>query len=439
MKSIIVEIKDDYAAVLSDDGCITKVKNNNYSIGQVIELKKHRIHNTKKLAACAASAAILILGLGTGTWAYASPYSYVSLDVNPSIEFTVNRFDRVLSVKAVNDDGEEILKEIELSDLKNQTIGSALADTVEKIASQGYFDGESPGGIVIAASTEDAEKSEDLAEELKEDVESALVETGDTVEVEAIGVGNERVQEAKALGVTPGKLNLVEKLIASSENSDSINKEEWLNKPVKEIMKAIKENRNYALSDSEETTETSEDANKEEVNSIEDENPADSLSSTEDATIEDAAAEENTLESDKNNNNTKTEEKSIKKSEKAAAKEQKKTGKADEKDAEKEEKAIKKSVKPASKPSSDSAVKENKSSSKSNTQKDNTKKTTEDKDSGDSDDNNNGLTNNKKADNSKSKSSSSSSNKAEASDSTKNSNSNKSSNDKSSAKSKDKN
>ena len=53
----------------------------------------------------------------------------------------------------------------------------------------------------------------------------------------------ERVEVARELGVTPGKLNLVEKLISSSDGSESINLEEWLDKPVKDIMKATIENR----------------------------------------------------------------------------------------------------------------------------------------------------------------------------------------------------
>ena len=248
MKSVVVEIRDDFAAILTDDGCITKIKNHNYTIGQVIELKKNTIFKTKKFAACAAATVLVLLGL-SGGFAYASPYTYVSLDVNPSIQFTVNRFDRVLRVKAVNDDGEEILKEIQLSDLENQTINQALTSTVGQIAEEGYFDVTAEGGLVITTAGENNDKSEEMAEDLKESVEKTLKETDKVVEVEAISVGLERVKEAAKLGVTPGKLNLVQKLIASSENPDSIVLEEWLNKPVKEIMSAIKANKKAAKAD----------------------------------------------------------------------------------------------------------------------------------------------------------------------------------------------
>jgi len=40
MKAVIVEIKDNVAAVLSEDGRISKIRNKKYSVGQEIVLKK---------------------------------------------------------------------------------------------------------------------------------------------------------------------------------------------------------------------------------------------------------------------------------------------------------------------------------------------------------------------------------------------------------------
>jgi hypothetical protein len=243
MKSVIVDIKDGFAAVLSDDGCVEKIKDKNYTIGQVIDLKKRKGNISKRLAIIASTAAAFVMLCGAGIWATTSPYSYVSLDVNPSIEFTLNRFDRVLSVSAVNDDGEDILKEIQLDEMKYEKIDEALTKTIDAISKDGYFEDEIEGGIVIATSGEDEQKSEELAEKLEEDAKKAVEENEDEVAVESISVGLERVQEARLLNVTPGKLNLVQKLQATMEDPDEFDTEEWLKKPVKEIMKATKDNR----------------------------------------------------------------------------------------------------------------------------------------------------------------------------------------------------
>lgn len=248
MKAVIVELRNNYASVLSDDGCIRKIKNNSYQVGQVINMTIARNNMLKKITMFAASAAAILI-FGVGTWAYASPYSYVSLDVNPSVEYVLNRFDRVLKVKAGNEDGESILQEIKLENLKNETIVNAINKTLSQIYDMGYLSDDTEGGIVIATSNKDTKKAVELYEDIKEDIEDEIHESYDTASVEFFNVGMERVEAARELGVTPGKLNLVEKMIESSDDPQSILLEEWLDKPVKDIMKATKENKEDDIED----------------------------------------------------------------------------------------------------------------------------------------------------------------------------------------------
>lgn len=246
MKAVIVKVEGSYASALHNDGTFVRIKNQNYSVGQVIIMKKESAFSK---VAMAASAAVAVLTLSLGIWAYAAPYSYVSLDVNPSIEYTLNRFERVLTVKAVNDDGQAIIKEIELKDLKYKTIDLAIQRTVEQINAHDYF--KEGGAIVIATSAKDIQKAEALASRLKKEIDSEAKEQGKDVEVEAISVGRTRVEEARELGVTPGKLNLVEKLQDSFDDETEFDMKNWLQKSVKEIMTATKENRKEAKEESE--------------------------------------------------------------------------------------------------------------------------------------------------------------------------------------------
>jgi hypothetical protein len=43
MKVVVVEIKNKQTAVLCEDGCIYKIKNKNYTSGQIIEIKKRKL------------------------------------------------------------------------------------------------------------------------------------------------------------------------------------------------------------------------------------------------------------------------------------------------------------------------------------------------------------------------------------------------------------
>lgn len=203
----------------------------------------HRNSIWLRMGIAAACAACVLGASVVGAYAYFTPVSYVSLDVNPSIEYSLNIFDRVLSAKGVNDDGENILEVIGLTRLKNESVEKAIRKTVNAIAKQGYLGGDAEGGVVVTVSNKQEKKAEKLSEQLKQAVEQAAEEDELDVAVESMAVGEARVQEARSLGVTPGKLNLVEKLKASAESADDIDVEAWLDRSVKDIMQQTKANK----------------------------------------------------------------------------------------------------------------------------------------------------------------------------------------------------
>ncbi len=252
MKAVIVEIQGKKAAVLSDDGCITTIRNRDYEIGQVIVMERKSVQMPRLLTA-AAAAAVVLLGSAAGAYAWMTPYSYVSMDVNPSVEYTLNRFDRVLSVRAVNDDASEVLAEasIRLDDLKGKTVEEALSVTIEALdgAERKYFENEE-GNVVIATWCKDVAKAEKLAQKLEQSASRDL-EDKENVEVEASAVGQERVEQARELqqagiDITPGRLNLLEKLEEARGGDGQLSQQEVTqlleeNLSVKEIMKEVKE------------------------------------------------------------------------------------------------------------------------------------------------------------------------------------------------------
>ena len=80
MKAVVVEIKGKHAAILTEDGLVSKISNKDYAIGQEIIIK----NKSNKLIRITAAAAAAIMIFVTPAWAYLTPYSYVSIDVNPS-------------------------------------------------------------------------------------------------------------------------------------------------------------------------------------------------------------------------------------------------------------------------------------------------------------------------------------------------------------------
>lgn len=59
----------------------------------------------RRLPVYAAACACLLLVLLGGRWLYFTPTARISIDINPSIELSVNRFDRVIAVDGFNEDG----------------------------------------------------------------------------------------------------------------------------------------------------------------------------------------------------------------------------------------------------------------------------------------------------------------------------------------------
>lgn len=189
----------------------------------------------KKKIAIALSAG-MIFSLAGGTYAYAkTPVAYVSMDINPSVELAVNAFDTVLAVEAYNEDGKNIL---EGTELVNTKIDDAVSTVVSNAISEGYIKEDGSSAIEITTSTDKEEVAVELDEALKETVDKTLNDNNKEATVETENVALARRDEARKLGITPGKLNLIQKLQALDT---SITVEEYKDSSVKDIQKKFKE------------------------------------------------------------------------------------------------------------------------------------------------------------------------------------------------------
>lgn len=91
------------------------------------------------------AAACLLFILVGGHWLYFTPTAAISIDINPSIELGINRFDKVISVDGYNDDGRALAEALNLKFtnydeavnqiLETETVADALSgDAVMTIA-----------------------------------------------------------------------------------------------------------------------------------------------------------------------------------------------------------------------------------------------------------------------------------------------------------------
>lgn len=224
MKAVITEIRGAKAAVLQDDGSIRLLENKDYKIGQVVELKTTKWYN-KATRWVAAAAAVLMVTSGAASYAYLNPVATVSLDVNPSLEFRVNTFDKVINVKALNVDGEQILKEL---DLKGMEIDEAIDAAIDEMVEQEFINKNEENAVSVTIQHKNEKKQNDLKVLLDGEIKAYMAEENIEAEVEVEGIGAERVAlaadfnglDGNAYTLTPGKLNLLEKLKAAQDNDE---------------------------------------------------------------------------------------------------------------------------------------------------------------------------------------------------------------------------
>lgn len=92
-------------------------------------------------AMLAAAACLALVAAGTlGVRWYAQPTAYIGIDVNPSIELSVNRFNRVVAAEGVNDDGRALLESVSL---ENRAYADAVRELTESAAFASYAEADS--------------------------------------------------------------------------------------------------------------------------------------------------------------------------------------------------------------------------------------------------------------------------------------------------------
>lgn len=237
MKAVIVECSNGAAVALCDDGTFRKLKNKGYSIGQelFIQEKHHSNRMVQKLSICASLALVLLSFAGIGSHSYVEPYSYVSLDINPSIEYALNRYDKVISVSGVNTEGQQVVSSIE-SDIKNQNITTALGVTIGQLEKDHYINQEEYNHVIVSVYSTNNTKAQSIASR----VNTFSAEKSNICSIDTIPVSKEVKDDADSLGITPGKLALIH-AVAETTSDSNFDVSKWTDKSVSELETTIQQ------------------------------------------------------------------------------------------------------------------------------------------------------------------------------------------------------
>lgn len=145
----------------------------------------------RRLLPALACLALLLLG---GRWLYFTPSFAISIDVNPSLELGVNRFDRIVSVQGYNSDGQELADSLNLKYLN-------YAEAVNRVLSSDTVRALLAGNELLAigvVGSDDARSAEAVSK-----IESAC--TAGRMNAYCYYARSDEVREAHELGLSYGK------------------------------------------------------------------------------------------------------------------------------------------------------------------------------------------------------------------------------------------
>ncbi len=204
-KRLKKEIEDSTPNVL--DGILSACKD----VKGSAKMKKQR----KILPIVAAAAAFsLIFGTVFGIMIHTNANavdSVVSIDVNPSVELQLNKKERVVSFTAINDDGTEILKDI---DVKGMPVETAVENVLNTMREKGYIDGDK-NSVLISVKNKNQQQADTLSDKLLNSAYESMDKKHGSAAVLSQSISDEDSTKelAKKYGLSHGKAKLIAKIM----------------------------------------------------------------------------------------------------------------------------------------------------------------------------------------------------------------------------------
>lgn len=161
--------------------------------------------------------------------------SYVSIDINPSIELTADKNDIVKTIRPMNADAAVLIFEEEFTGMN---IEDACVKIIGLATDLGYIDENGENAIKIVGINDNQEHEEELSSNIAGKVKAYLTQNSISASISAsVNPSNELKKAAKQNGISVGKMALINELCAKNPE---ITFDEAKTKSVKEINESLK-------------------------------------------------------------------------------------------------------------------------------------------------------------------------------------------------------
>lgn len=195
-------------------------------------------------AMAAACLCMIILAGGSYTYQNGKVDSVIGIDVNPSVELSVNKKNRVLEAAALNEAAAKILQDM---DLKGVDLNVAVNAVIGSMVTHGYLD-DLDNAILVTVSNDSISKATNLRSQVVSDIQDTLEEK----QVKAVVYDQQVIEEeevkklAEEYGISYGKAYFLKELIDQNSSLTMEDMKELGPLTMEEIAKVITD-RSYAV------------------------------------------------------------------------------------------------------------------------------------------------------------------------------------------------
>ena len=199
-----LKIKDEPKELMHD-----KLTEETPSEKKWIPRMQRRSRMMKAFAGCAAAVMLVVAGMGLA--ASKEVLAVVSLDVNPAIEISIDKNERVLSANPINDEATEILGEM---DLKGSDIDVACNAIVGSMLTHGYLT-DLQNSMLVSVSADDEKLGTEIERRLSKELSAYLENTEIAAAILGQYVNNDEALKtyANEHGISIGKAWLIQNLL----------------------------------------------------------------------------------------------------------------------------------------------------------------------------------------------------------------------------------
>ncbi|MFC3773348.1 anti-sigma factor domain-containing protein [Paenibacillus sp. GCM10012303] len=231
-RGIVMEMTDSDVVVMTPDGQFKKIPRSGRvcQVGEEIlfstppiRLKRPVWSITFALTAAVLFCIVLFTGLGGKLEGVKPIVAYVTLDINPSVEFGIDKDNEVQEARGLNDEGIKLLEDLLLT---GKPLVTATETLMQRVEQEGYFKDEE-GDVIISstkvyeeAKVDESSLSQIVQATVTKHIEQQHPQTASNIQVASFVTPPTIREEALSKGVSAGKYAVY---LSAKDNGNDVN------------------------------------------------------------------------------------------------------------------------------------------------------------------------------------------------------------------------